>query len=287
MVTREEILEKVNKLLKQLSGPLSQSEMDNGWNDEIKSFWLGFFQRMKNDLESNVPISKRLEYTQIGRGLDSNGIIDGELLEDAVTISVCMRRLGETEIKWWSLKNKKTSRCLKYLFFIFLFVLLTVKFCWIDFWKIPQNGMYPTIPSSKRFLCKRNPYKTVSDIKRGDIIVFKAEWKDGKEYDFTWRVIGLPGDSIIIQDKQIIINGSDLKREKISEDGDYVIYKETNGQAIYDVAYLKEHDSKNLENIKYDVSENHVFVLGDNRDNASDSREIGTVPFDSIIAKKL
>jgi signal peptidase I len=181
----------------------------------------------------------------------------------------------------------KYAKLSKWILFVLLLVLLLVKFFLIDFWKVPQNGMYPNIPRSKRFLCKRYPYETVSEIKRGDIIVFKAEWEDGKQYDFIWRVVGLPGESIIIQDKKITINGNDLKLEEVRKEGDYVIYKETNGDAIYEVAYFKKRDHENLKDVQYDIPENHVFVLGDNRDNASDSRKAGTIPFDSIIAKKL
>ena len=104
--------------------------------------------------------------------------------------------------------------------------------------------MYPTIPSSKRFICKKNPYHSVSEIKRGDIIVFRAVWKDGKKYNFIWRVAGLPGDTLIIRDTQIIINEKELPREKIREEGNLAIYKETNGNATYHVAYLKERISK-------------------------------------------
>ena len=181
----------------------------------------------------------------------------------------------------------KTTKRTRWILYIVLLVLLLVKFFVVDFWKVPQNGMYPTISNSKRILCKRNPYKTVSDINRGDIIVFKAEWKDGKQYDFIWRVIGLPGDSIVIQDTRILINSTELNKEKVREEESYVIYTETNGEAMYDVAYLRGRDSNDSVSSKYDVPENHVFVLGDTRDNAFDSRNIGTVSFYSIIAKKI
>jgi signal peptidase I len=147
--------------------------------------------------------------------------------------------------------------------------------------------MYPNISGSKSILCKRNPYKTISDIKRGDIVVFKAEWKDRKKHDFIWRVMALPSEKIFIQDKKIVINGNDLKLEEARKENNYVIYKETNGETTYEVAYFKERNHQNFEDFQCDIPENHVFVLGDNRDNASDSREIGTVPFESIIAKKL
>lgn len=172
------------------------------------------------------------------------------------------------------------------LFIIMCAVFITKQFFY-DFYKVPQKGMYPTIQDSKRFLCKKYPYKSISDIQRGDVIAFKGLWKDGKEHTFIWRVIGLPGDIITIQNDQVIINGNHLKKEKISEEDDLEIYEEVNENAIYNVAYSKVPSPKNAENNEYIVPENHIFVLGDNRDNAHDSRYMGFIPFDSIFARKL
>jgi signal peptidase I len=181
---------------------------------------------------------------------------------------------------------KRKQVILGILLFIFCVVFIT-KYFFCDFWRLPQKGMYPTICTSKRFLCKRHPYKIVSEVKRGDIIVFRAEWKNGKIYNFIWRVVGLPGDVIEMQDNRIVINGGELKKEKLQEDGEFLIYTETNGEASYNVAYEKDRDIKESIVKTYEVPQDCVFVLGDNRDNAVDSRKLGMIPFDSIIAKKL
>ena len=172
------------------------------------------------------------------------------------------------------------------LFFVLCAILLTKHFLY-DFYKVPQNGMYPTIRDSKIFLCKKKPYESISDIQRGDIVAFKAVWKDGGKYPFIWRVVGLPQDDIVIQDDKVVINGSALERVEIRDDGNLVIYSETNGEAQYNVAYQKDRISKDVTHKEYHVPDTHIFVLGDNRDNALDSRKMGMIHFDSIIAKKV
>lgn len=191
---------------------------------------------------------------------------------------------GISDINWS--ENMKRKHLINLVLLVILSAVLITKYYFYDFFAVPQKGMYPTIKDSGRFLCERRPYKDVSEIKRGDIIAFKAQWRDGKEYSFIWRVVGLPGDNVVVQDDKIIINNSELLREKISEEENLIVYRETNEDVQYCVAYAKERPAEPTEDT-YEVPENHVFVLGDNRDDAFDSRTTGPVPFAKIIARKL
>ena len=65
----------------------------------------------------------------------------------------------------------------------------------VNIYKIPQNGMYPTIKPGGIVLARLHPYKDASAVRRGDVIVFK-QVEEGDVLIQVWRVIGLPGDQI-------------------------------------------------------------------------------------------
>jgi signal peptidase I len=150
---------------------------------------------------------------------------------------------------------------------------------------IPQNGMYPSMPAKSRLFAVLRPYKEPSQVARGDIVLFQLI-DDGTRYDYIWRVIGLPGDEIVCLKDDVFVNNKQLEREQVRVDGDKVIYKEKNGGAEYEVAYSKTAPTKPPPDVKLTVPKDHFFLLGDNRNNASDSRYHGVVPFGAIIAKK-
>lgn len=150
---------------------------------------------------------------------------------------------------------------------------------------IPQNGMYPTLPAKASFWVKIRPFFSVSAIQRGDIVVFSQE-RDGKIYDFIWRVIGLPGDQIEIRGMDVSINGNLLLHEKKKETSDQYIFLELNGGAEYLVAYDKKPKPTSRMDMQIMVPEGTFFFLGDNRDNAYDSRFTGVVAFTDIKGKK-
>lgn len=111
-------------------------------------------------------------------------------------------------------------------------------------------------------------YRPFGGPERGDIIVLTPP--DGSVVDtskpFIKRVIGLPGDVVEIRDNGVFINGVQLDEPYI--DGE-LTWCESRGEACPIQT----------------VPDGHVFVLGDNRDNSSDSRLIGFVPWDNIIGK--
>jgi signal peptidase I len=130
---------------------------------------------------------------------------------------------------------------------------------------------------------------------RGDVVVFKLP-RDN-ETDYIKRVIGLPGDEIQMIHGVLHINGQAVKKERTDDfvQGDasgrerrIPRYLETlpNG-VIYPVLDLTQ-DSIGDNTEVYKVPENHFFMMGDNRDNSTDSRflsDVGYVPFENLVGR--
>lgn len=130
--------------------------------------------------------------------------------------------------------------------------------------------------------------------KRGDVIVFK-ENHSGKE--FIKRLIGLPGDRIQMKRGILHINGEPVKREPMADfvepsmyGGEVRIkrYKETlpNGVSYETLDIFENGSADNTP--EYNVPAGHFFMMGDNRDDSSDSRDLGKVgyvPFENLIGR--
>jgi signal peptidase I len=129
---------------------------------------------------------------------------------------------------------------------------------------------------------------------RGDVVVFSLPKDDSTDY--IKRVIGLPGDRIQIIHGVVNINGEPVKRERMVRDcvtdEDLVspvnCYHETlpNGVSYVTHGYSDESYLENTE--VFTVPPNDYFMMGDNRDNSTDSRvssAVGYVPYENIIGK--
>jgi signal peptidase I len=117
----------------------------------------------------------------------------------------------------------------------------------------------------------------IGTIKRGDVLVFKYPVEPDR--DFIKRVIGLPGEALQLKDKKIYINGKPL-------DEPYVHFLEEPRRN----AELAEVTSSDVrENYgPVTVPPNQYFMMGDNRDNSTDSRAswgVGYVPFENLIGR--
>ena len=134
-----------------------------------------------------------------------------------------------------------------------------------------------------------------SEPDRGDIVVFRLPKDDSTDY--IKRVIGLPGDRIRMIGGLLHINGQPVKRERIE---DYIETEETeratrvkrwretlpNGVSYTTLDLIDNGFYDNTQ--EYVVPAGHYFMMGDNRDNSTDSRvlsQVGYVPFQNLVGR--
>jgi signal peptidase I len=115
------------------------------------------------------------------------------------------------------------------------------------------------------------------EIQRGHIVVFKFPEEPGR--DFIKRVIGLPGETVEIRDKQVQINGKALEEP-------YVRFLEPPLRRD-DPEYALRGDRDRDNWGPRVVPPGHLLVLGDNRDNSRDSRYWGFLPIDQVKGRAL
>lgn len=182
----------------------------------------------------------------------------------------------------------------KSFFPILLLVLVFRSFLYEPF-QIPSESMVPTLEVGDFILVNkytyglrlpviRNKVVEINSPKRGDVMVFFPPHK--KQY-FIKRVIGLPGDKIVLDDNVLYING-----EKQSQQ---FVERVAAGMFKFDVMSENldghEHAMRKIvrrsaaEPEVWVVPEGHYFMMGDNRDNSLDSRSWGPVPEENIVGK--
>ena len=118
--------------------------------------------------------------------------------------------------------------------------------------RVPSGSMQDTIQPGDRLFGLRLTY-LFSEPKRGDIVVFRYPVDDalGHKTNYIKRIIGLPGETLEIRDARIYINGSDTP---------------------LDEPYLREEWVERNDGITFKIPEGCYVMLGDNRNNSSDSR---------------
>lgn len=125
--------------------------------------------------------------------------------------------------------------------------------------RVESISMQPNLYAGDFVIVNKLAYK-LGEPQRGDIIVFRYP-PDPTQTPYIKRVIGLPGDQIHIADGQVYVNGRLLVEP-----------------------YLQVTTSRGGD---WTVPVNSLFVMGDNRNNSSDSRAWGMVPMENVIGKAL
>jgi signal peptidase I len=221
------------------------------------------------------------------------------------------QRVPDASEPWWVEYPKS--------FFPVILIVFCLRSFVIEPFKIPSGSMIPSLLVGDFILVNKYTYgirlpvinRKVMEInqpKRGEVLVFR--YPEDTSIDYIKRIVGLPGDTVTYQNKQLIVNDVPVKMT-YKDDYKYVEaglgyiyskrYKESFGDQEY--AILVDQNISGLQlsgvrqfpfrkNCTYDrtgftciVPDGNYFTLGDNRDSSSDSRYWGFVPDQNIVGK--
>lgn len=200
-------------------------------------------------------------------------------------------------------------------FFPVILAVFVVRSFIIEPFKIPSGSMVPTLLVGDFILVNKFEYglrlpitntkiTQGSPLSRGDVVVFR--YPKDESVDYIKRVIGLPGDTVAYQDKQLTINGQpvpeaplpdffDDERQNYAKQFEETIGNRKNAilnnpavppfvMGAYDYPY-RDNCTYNSRGVICKVPPGHYFMMGDNRDNSADSRYWGFVPDQNIVGR--
>ena len=186
-------------------------------------------------------------------------------------------------------------------FALFFIIMAPLRFAVVDWNWVPSGSMKPTILEGDLVLVNKLSYDLKvpfttrhlgqwGDPARGDIVVFFSP-RDGTR--LVKRVIGLPGDTVELRNDVLFLNGvrqtysvqdpAGFKRD-VFEDRSPVVAVEHLGACDHYVMALPGRSALRTFG-PYAVPPGRYFMMGDSRDNSTDSRFIGTVARDQIVGK--
>ena len=200
-------------------------------------------------------------------------------------------------------------------FFPVILVVFLLRSFLVEPFKIPSTSMVPTLLVGDFILVNKFTYgirlpvinRKVIELntpERGDVMVFR--FPEDPSLDYIKRVVGVPGDRIDYADKRLTVNGVEVPLKRLE---DYLSrermqysrrYAETFGAREHEIlvdedapAFMPagrafphaENCTYNSRGLSCTVPPGHYFMMGDNRDNSSDSRVWGFVPDENIVGK--
>jgi signal peptidase I len=192
---------------------------------------------------------------------------------------------------WLSTKGKEWAKSIVVAFLLFLFI----RAFFVQAFKIPTGSMENTLLVGDFLLVNKlvyGPKVPFTDIRipafrepeRGDIVVFK--YPVDKDLDFVKRCVALPGDTVEMKNKVLFVNGERVEEPYVHFMSKRVIPgnpRREDRQVAQNPRFPLPVDNFS----PFIVPEGQYFVLGDNRDNSSDSRIWGFVERDLIIGTPL
>lgn len=243
--------------------------------------------------------------------------------EDVERLGAVLKRLDQLVEK--HLGFARRSPAVEYVISISkaLAIALVLRLFVVEAFKIPSGSMIPTLLIGDHIFVNKLSYGVRLPVvnrelfhwggfKRGDIIVFANPQDDDKPFldrrDYIKRIAGLPGDLVEVKDEVLYVNGVAQPRAKaegdfayfdrLGDDGPWQqehaeLWKETmlgaDGKPTVEHAVLRDPDRTHAGyEGPFRVPENHLFMMGDNRDNSADGRSgRWYVPFGHVKGRAL
>ena len=198
-------------------------------------------------------------------------------------------------------------------FFPVILIVFLLRSFLVEPFKIPSSSMVPTLLVGDFILVNKYAYGIrlpvlnrkiveIGEPHRGDVMVFR--YPEDPSLDYIKRVVGLPGDRIEYRNKRLIINGrlvperqidDYLSRERMQFSRRYlealdgseheILLEDDAPAAVLPSRAAAGNCNYNMNGLACTVPPGHYFVMGDNRDNSSDSRVWGFVPDQNIVGK--
>lgn len=183
-------------------------------------------------------------------------------------------------------------------FFPVLALVLVVRSFIFEPFRIPSDSMMPTLLAGDFIFVSKFSYDLrlpvfntklleTGDPQRGDVVVFKLP--SDPSINYIKRLIGLPGDHVVVINDQVFINGQQLKTGMggLYNDHGYInaqLAEETLGEVKHQVMYLQDAFPKDFDAV---VPAGQYYFMGDNRDNSQDSRfpQVGFVPEANLVGR--
>lgn len=174
-----------------------------------------------------------------------------------------------------------------------LLVVLVLRSFLVEPFQIPSSSMVPTLLVGDYILVNKFAYGIrlpvlnakvidVGEPQRGDVMVFFPP--NDRRY-FIKRVIGLPGDHIVYRDKVLYVNGTEMPQTLIAQLPPLAPTYQILQESLSGVEHVVRKDLRRFipDDFEVTVEPGHYFMMGDNRDNSSDSRVWGQVPERNIV----
>jgi signal peptidase I len=226
--------------------------------------------------------------------------------EDLDRQRVALTALDEVMEDKLSFARKSTIREYSESIGIAVAIALLLRAFVVEAFQIPSGSMIPTLEVGDHIFVAKFSYGLgipftdtklfeYSSPKRGDVIVFK--YPQDHSIDYIKRVVGLPGDKLELRQNELFINDRPMPREhaglfRYSEGGRSAAEERESDLWIESLDDKRHQEIQDLNRMPASygpvvVPEGNVFVMGDNRDNSSDSRVWGTVKHDLIKGRAL
>ena len=179
-------------------------------------------------------------------------------------------------------------------FFALLFCIIFFKSAVADLSSISGASMTPTLLDGDKVWVNKLAYDVkvpftefslakLADPKRGDIVIIDSKIADKR---LVKRIVGLPGDTIYIQNNTLVINGISVNYNILEENERDIIIEEHLLERTHKVRLSNRLLNRNGRSYgPTSVPADNYFVLGDNRDNSADSRVYSFIPRGEIIGR--